>query len=273
MDNLHFMPGCRWWQLCAVALALSANAAVAGPQIYTGEPVVVGNGTARVIVATNDRDEPTVLSVVLSAAALQGLPEASPSQAVWVYGLKLPAAAPDTGFSHVMLDWNPAGHLPADIYTVAHFDVHFYVIDEAAQSAITFVGADREAAMQAPDQALMASGYVIPPDTEVERMGIHAIDPAGGEFHGQGFSHAFIYGYHKGELVFVEPMVSLAFLQSRPEVTVPVRVPERYSFGAWYPTGYGIGFDRINSEYRIDLTGLQRFRIPVPAAPQAAASH
>ncbi|MDL0431761.1 hypothetical protein QPM17_11520 [Marinobacter sp. TBZ242] len=59
--------------------------------------------------------------------------------------------------------------------------------------------------------------------------------------------------------MFVEPMVSLAFLQSLPEITSPVRKPQRYSYPAWYPAAYRIGFDAGKNEYTIALHALERY--------------
>lgn len=246
--------------ICALAFLSIAGATLAAePAVYTGAPVAVGNGTARVVVTINGMNEPESVSVVLTRDALQGLPQIQGEQMVWEFSLPMPDAGPKTGYDHVVLDWNPAGHIPDGVYTVPHFDVHFYLISNDEREAITFHGEGRELAMAAPDPQLVPSGYVIPPDAAVDRMGMHGLDPAGHEFHGQPFSHNFIYGYYKGELMFVEPMVSLAFLESLPEMTSPVKQPQRYSYPAWYPATYRIGFDAGKGEYTIALQNLARF--------------
>jgi uncharacterized protein len=246
--------------ICALAFLSIAGATLAAePAVYTGAPVAVGNGTARVVVTINGMNEPESVSVVLTRDALQGLPQVQGEQMVWEYSLPMPDTGPRTGYDHVVLDWNPAGHIPDGVYTVPHFDVHFYLISNGEREAITFHGESRELAMTAPDPQLVPAGYVVPPDTAVDRMGMHGLDPAGHEFQGQPFSHNFIYGYYKGELMFVEPMVSLAFLESLPEMTSPVKQPQRYSYPAWYPATYRIGFDAGKGEYTIALQNLARF--------------
>lgn len=241
------------------ALSLSSLALAAEPAAFTGAPVTVGLGTARMLVTTNASNAPDSISVVLTKDALNGLPDARPDQMAWEFELPMPDTGPKTGFDHVVLDWNPAGHPPDGVYSVPHFDVHFYVISNGERAAVTFHGDGRQVAMAAPDPQLVPAGYVVPPDAAVEKMGMHGLDPAGGEFHGAPFSHTFIYGYYKGELTFVEPMISLAFLQSLPEVTSPVRKPQRYSRPGWYPATYRIGFDAARGEYTIALQNLQRF--------------
>lgn len=244
--------------LC-VLLSFAGVASATEPNVFTGKPVTVGNGTARVMLEVNEKAEPASISVVMTREALDGLPEATGEQAVWEFALPMPDAARPTGYDHVVLDWNPSGHPPEGVYSVPHFDVHFYLINSDEREAITFHGEGRTLAMKAPETDLVPEGYVIPPDAAVDRMGMHGLDATGPEFQGQAFTHNFIYGYYLGELTFIEPMVSLAFLQSLPEVTLAVKQPKRYSRPGWYPATYQIGFDAGDGEYRIALRDLQRF--------------
>lgn len=242
----------------AFVLVVAGGAAWAsGPRVFAGDAVAVGNGFARVIVATHATGAPASVSVVLTGAALEGLPPAGHGHKAHEYVLPMPAEGPATGYDHVGLDWNPAGHIPEGVYSLPHFDVHFYMVDRDERQRITFHGSDRERAIAQPDAGLIPAGYVVPPDTAVERMGLHGFDPAGAEFHGAAFTHTFLYGYHAGRLVFVEPMVSLAYLQARGDVTVPVRTPAEYTFAGYYPTRYRIGFDAERNEYRVALLGLR----------------
>ncbi|SFM21896.1 DUF5602 domain-containing protein [Marinobacter zhejiangensis] len=240
-------------------LALSGLASASEPSTFTGTPVAVGDGTAHVMVTTNDMNEPASVSVVLTKNALQGLPEIQGDQVAWEFTLPLPENGPNTGYQNVVLDWNPVGHPPEGVYSVPHFDVHFYLIGDEEREAITFQGEGNEPALSAPDPQLLPDGYVIPPDTAVDQMGVHALDPGGEEFQGQPFSHNIIYGYYKGQLIFIEPMLSLALLKSLPDITATVPRPERYSFPGWYPATYRIGFNVGSGEYTIALDNLQRF--------------
>jgi hypothetical protein len=199
--------------------------------------------------------------VLLDAAALKGLPAATPTQHEWDYLLPMPKDAPWTGIDHVYLNWNPQGHDPQGIYTAPHFDVHFYSIPSAAREAITFKGADKSGLAQ-PAAALLPKGFVVPPDTAVEKMGVHGLDPKGPEFRGRPFSHTFIYGYHKGALVFVEPMVTKAFLESKPDVTTRIAVPAAYSLPGYYPTRYRVAYDSGRDQYVIMIAGLREWKAP-----------
>lgn len=49
-------------------------------------------------------------------------------------------------------------------------------------------------------------------------------------------------------------MASVAFLQTRPNVTVDLKVPSRYPRAGFYPTRWAIRFDTGRGEYRVELT-------------------
>lgn len=254
----------------AVMLGLAASAATQAsePTIHAGKPVPVGNGVARVLVAADSTGAPTSVSVVLTAAALEGLPGAGAGHADSEYILPMPSGAPQTGYDHVGLNWNPAGHIPTGIYSVPHFDVHFYLVTRAERDAVTFQGTAATASLTPPDSALVPEGYVIPPDSAVEGMGHHGVDTKSHEFHGEPFDHTFLYGYYGRRLIFVEPMVTLEFLKKKPDVTVPVRTPRSYSIAAHYPTQYRIGFDPGRDEYTISILALKPFSLSKRTAPR-----
>lgn len=258
MKSFLFSYPFRWIRVM-VLWGFAGAVFAAEPNVFIGAPVAVGNGSAWVMVTANARNEPESVSVVMTKEALQGLPAFDANKPAWEFPISMPEAGPRTGYEHVVLDWNPAGHIPEGVYSVPHFDVHFYLIKNEEREAITFHGDDRQLAMAAPDEQLVPAGYVIPPDAAVDGMGMHGLDPAGGEFHGQPFSHNFIYGYYRSELMFVEPMVSLGYLESLADSTTPVKKPQRYSYPAWYPAAYRIGFDSGKGEYTIALLELQRY--------------
>ena len=91
-------------------------------------------------------------------------------------------------------------------------------------------------------------------------MGVHAIDMTSPEFHGKPFTETFIYGYDKGKLIFLEPMVTQAFLQSKPDVTTPVKTPEKYSEPAYYPSSYTVRYDKASGDYMVTLGKLKQWK-------------
>lgn len=239
-----------------VAFAGSAFAAT-----YEGEAVPIGHGSARVLVRTDVAGKPVSVAVKLSSDALDGLPttlNGETSEGQWEYQLPMPADGPKTGYREVFIDWHPHGHPPPDIYTVPHFDFHFYAIgaDEVAQ--VAFAGA-ADPAIKISDNGLIPPDYQVVPDTRVNKMGVHAIDMTGSEFHGKPFTSTFIYGYYKGRLIFVEPMVTRAFLLSKPDVTHRVKVPAHYSVSGYYPGSYRVRYESGGNGYLVGLGSLKRW--------------
>ena len=224
---------------------------------YEGPPTSIGQGSARSFVTLDADGKPSTIGIRLSKSALDGLPAEEPTDAIeWEYTLQLPPEAASSGYNHIGIDWNPHGHIPKGIYDKPHFDFHFYLIDDAARNKITAVGDDLAQAHKAPPAEFMPAGYVLPPGTEVPHMGAHAVDPKADEFTGKPFTKTFIYGYYGGKMIFLEPMVTKAFLETKPDALVTVAVPKKYSLHGYYPTQYGVKYDQAHGEYVISLANL-----------------
>ncbi|ATJ84075.1 DUF5602 domain-containing protein [Halomonas beimenensis] len=271
MDISRVSALCRLAPASAIALALGGVALpTAAQEVLWGEAVAVGNGQARVAITEAAPGVPASVAVVMTADALEGLPGEELGQEGREYVLPMPADGTHTGYDHVGLNWHPIGHIPDGIYTVAHFDVHFYLIDETERQAISFLGPDREQRLAPPDPALVPEGYVIPPDTAVERMGLHGLDPESHEFQGQPFTRTFLYGYESGRLIFLEPMITLDYLQTRQDLTLPVKTPAAYGSPGYFPSSYRVGFEPEAGEYWIELRDLRPFEGAAPRPLQGA---
>lgn len=247
--------------LLLVAAALVASGGLAKAKTYKGTSVRVGKGTARVVVHTYKSGKPSSVGVVMSQGALKGLPtklNTKTAEGSWEYPLPMPKHGPKTGYTHVVIDWNPHGHPPPHIYTVPHFDFHFYVISPAAVAKISFTG-PKDPATKVSNAALIPSHYKVIPDTAVNQMGVHAIDTTAPEFHGKPFTATFIYGYDKGHLTFLEPMVTRAYLLKNPNLNLPVKTPAQYSRPGYYPTTYGVRYDKPSKAYVLALGGLKHW--------------
>jgi Domain of unknown function (DUF5602) len=209
-----------------------------------GPTVAVGSGTARVYVLEQG-DTPTSVGIELSAGALDALPD---SMAMWQ--LPMPAGAAAAPWDHAMLNWNPQGHPPPEIYGVPHFDFHFYTIPVDAQMAIP----------GGPDTETVAPQYV-PKDyasevVSVPAMGVHWADTLAAEYHGHPFDRTFIYGFFHKQMVFVEPMVTVAYLQSHPDVSMSVKQPAAYQAAGRYPLASAVRWDAARQTFRISLDSL-----------------
>jgi hypothetical protein len=52
-------------------------------------------------------------------------------------------------------------------------------------------------------------------------------------------------------------MVSLAYLKSKPSVSLPVSRPAKYSWPGAYPSSYRVAFDEAHQVYEIALEDLR----------------
>lgn len=238
--------------LAVTASALSACSDGTSPDRTDLGPVVtVGTGTARTYVESSPGGEPLEIGVVLSETAIAGLPAAG---TVFLLPLPQTTVAP---YKHVTLNWNPAGHPPPGIFTVPHFDVHFYTITTTERSAI--LPTDPQFAVKAartPAAEFIPAGYTRDPGA-VPDMGTHWSDPSSPEFNGQPFTKTFVYGSWDGTFTFYEPMFTKALLESKaPIATTALKLPSKYSSAGFYPTSYKVGYDAVTKEYVIALSGL-----------------
>lgn len=203
----------------------------------------------------------------LPAHPMPGMPSAV------MLTLALPAEAANTGYDHVMLDWNPAGHEPEHVYTLPHFDFHFYQITAAEREAIMPTSPDwATRAPNFPAAEYVPAGYLaastlanIPPAAAaVPMMGLHWLDPQSQELqpppNGKPFTTTFIYGSYDGKFIFLEPMITKAYIESmkdKPEgVSMQVGTAARVAKSGAYPNAYAIRYDAATKEYRISLEGL-----------------
>ncbi|MGH7459440.1 MAG: DUF5602 domain-containing protein [Longimicrobiales bacterium] len=238
--------------------------------VMYGDAVTVGKGTARSYIVM-DGDKPAEIGVALSEQALQGLPAHGGHGAhgpMVEYLLTLPAKNP-TPYRFVELDWNPEGHEPKTIYTVPHFDFHFYTIPVEERNAIDQSNAKYAAsARNIPAPEYMPAGYLSAAKAgnvseelaSVPRMGLHWVDPTSPELNGKPFTTTFIYGTWNGKLIFGEPMLTRAFLLSKPDFRAKVPVPQKATVAGLYASEYRVFWNAEAKEYRVALTGLTELK-------------
>ncbi len=234
---------------------------LASTTVTYGPSERLGNGTVRTYLSLDSAAQtPISLGVEFSGGAMTGL-----SQKEFT-GLTLlvPEGASATPIRFVTLFWNPEGHIPPGIYDVPHFDVHFYINRElshldavrAGTCAAGGEGVDCETFNRGtvtPPPSLVAAGYrdvgaVVP------GMGNHLIDLTGQEFQGKAFTHSFIYGLFDGEITFIEPMLTRAFLLSKPNnVCTAIKQPAGFDRDGWYPTQYCLHHVPGTDTYQVSL--------------------
>jgi hypothetical protein len=241
----------------ASSSALLDPAKTATLKTIVGETQPLGNGIARSWVTMDPDGKPTAIGVTLSETALSGLPPSLTPGLIWTETLlHLPPEASVTGFHHIGLNWNPKGHDPEGVYTLPHFDVHFYLISPAERERITARGDDLEKCRKALPAEFVPEGHVLAPGSEEPGMGVHWVEPTSHEFHGKPFTHTFIYGSYDGRMIFLEPMMTKAFLETKPDITLPIKVPAKYQKPGYYPTRYSVKYSAVSNEYTVAIEGL-----------------
>lgn len=267
MNTLAFTnhsPRTRAIGFAAAALVLAAGTFLACSKSTSPEPLnqsgtffgpvtAMAGGSARAYIILDRFGAPTGLGVALTELALTDLPSATTE-----FVLALPAEASTTPFKHALINWMPVGHQPAMIYTVPHFDFHFYTITQAAREAILLGDSALAAKMiRRPADEFVPAGYVSGASTV--QMGMHWTDPAAPERMGQPFTYTFIYGSYDGAFIFAEPMVTKEYLETKPAgVAAPLKLPAQYATTGYQPTSYTVRYDADAKEYRVALTGLVR---------------
>ena len=224
-----------------------------------GSSQELGNGDARTYVTLDGNGRPTEVGVRLSSTALEGLPETGR-----MLMLDFPDQAATTAFDHVMLNWNPQGHDPVELFGKPHFDVHFDMVDMATMHGITPDDPDYAAkAEHVPEARYMPQDYAVAPDVPVAAqavpgMGVHWFD-AGDPSLVPGsydFQQILLNGSWDGRHTFYEPMVTTAFLLSGPDLEQPLKLPQAFQKTAYYPTSYAIDVDEQTGDYVVSLAGM-----------------
>lgn len=217
---------------------------------FYGERESLGEGTVRSYVTFDAASNLTSIGFNFSESMLQDLPAVPGMQNMVM--LDLPAEAAGTGFDHLELDWNPNGHEPIPIYGFPHFDFHFYLVGMDELANVT----------GGPDMTPVASQF-IPKDyvsgiMALPNMGVHWTDTLSSEFHGVLFTHTFVYGFYKSKLLFVEPMITKAFLDTKADILLTVKQPEAFQKSGYYPSSYQIHYNATNHEYNVSLENLSK---------------
>jgi hypothetical protein len=216
---------------------------------FNGPSSTLGNGTVRAYVKLDDGGAPTAIGIRFSETALTGLSN-DPLAAANALVLALPSEGSATPFTHVFLNWNPLGHPPDSIYTLPHFDIHFYLIPSDERAAI--MPTDTVKGGKVPSATLVPSGYVNGVEV-VPMMGVHWVDVTSPEFAGQQFTRTLIWGYWDGKQAFIEPMITRAFIESKVADVKDIRQPSAFSKAGYYPTKYSSSYDATAKEYTIAL--------------------
>lgn len=233
--------------------------------VFKGPRILLGNDSIRSWISIKkETGMPVEIGIVIPPKALEGLPEDGHGSTIVVpLHLKAKQATP---FNHIGLNWNPNGHPPPGVFDAPHFDIHFYMISVEEQMAIPAWSDETNALFSDPPLGFMPADYFTPPGppgTAEPQMGKHWLPVNLGAF--LPFSKIMIYGSYNGKLIFVEPMITLDYLLSKPEFSEPYSQPAKFAKAGNYPTKYNIYYDWATGNTYVTLSDFV-WRTPPPAS-------
>jgi hypothetical protein len=265
-------------------IAPASPAAAVEPSTIFGDAQEIGQGSIRPYVRVSAEGAPSEVGVHFPMSALQGLPtEKNTTSRCWDMNgdgemtadecdgdteWRLPVPGVDGGstapYRWVGVNFNPQGHMPPN-WGVPHFDFHFYLVSEAAIDAIRT--GPCEMMMNCDDletgKIPVAEQYVAPNyisiGAVVPAMGNHLVDSTSTQM-GPPFdpaTHVMIYGSYGGEVTFIEPMVTLDYLNGKPNECFPVAQPAAVQSSGHYPKQYCFRYDAEDDSMVVSLTDLE----------------
>lgn len=265
--------------------ACGAKAAMVDAATVSSEAKRLGDGFAQVYAELDAEGAPRVIGVTFDQGMLAGLPTMpnttsrcfdknqngridAHGECNGDYELRFPLPQEliqrsVTPFNWVTVNWNPMGHpAPAPpVWAVPHYDFHFYIMEQAAVAQIRpgpcseLINCEDFKRAQTPVPARYIHPDHIDVGAAVPDMGNHLIDSKSPELvvAGREFTHTFIFGAYDGHVIFYEPMVTLAYFQSRPDSCVPIKQPEAWETEGYYPTAYCIRYLADDGRYTVSL--------------------
>jgi len=215
-----------------------------GARVVWGESTVVDGARVATWALVSPQDD-TILAVGLtfSRKLADEMPERGDGPAGAIASLEFPAIVQETTFfNHVEMQSNEHGHESPPgsngaVYSVPHFDFHFYSIPEEEVLAI---GAQTVPPPPTPVYELPA-GY-LPAGPSIAEMGRHS-SPAS-ILSVEKLSTVMIAGYlpDGSRMHFLEPMISQEKLLSQEDFTLDVPMLTTFGGEMQYPTTFEATF-------------------------------
>lgn len=214
---------------------------------YPGEWFEFGGGRVRAWARLDADGHPHAIGVQFSEEMLSELPISLKR-----ITMALPPEARVSPFYNVDLDWRPQGHSPKE-YLKPHFDFRFFLITEDDRNLIKDEHFDTNYIK--PDPKYVPAFYA-PAETTVrvdQYLGQRFWSMKSPEVDGDPFIQSLNFGFWHGHLVYVEPMITLAFLESRENYVGEILQSREYEKSGFYPTMYRIEYVADSGEYIISL--------------------
>jgi len=213
-----------------------------GVRVIWGESTIVDGSRIATWALVSPRDQ-TILAVgvTFSLKMAKNMPEDGSGPAGAFASLEFPALVQETTFfNHLEIQPEPHGHVSppgsnGTVYSVPHFDFHFYSIPEEEVLSIPAKNPPLPPAYEIP------SGY-LPAGPSIAEMGRHS-SPRSVLFMDK-LTAAMVIGYlpDGSRMHFLEPMVSQETLLNKQDFTLDV--PRLTTFGRemLYPTQFEATF-------------------------------
>lgn len=259
--------------------------------VWGEEELEVGSeGSVKPYATTNPAGRLSSLGVHLNGDAFERYDVGNSEEGELEAHLSFPTEDVDTHqFTFMGFHFNPNGHAPPGIYTVPHFDFHFYMMDHDVVEQIPIgVAAYDIPDEQHPDDYVFGNPRIIEP-----KMGEHLLDSTSPEVAQQDedlFTHTNIYGVYdpsidpskpdgtvetplgelqvfegdgQGEIHFVEPMITTDFIRDDldSETSVKLSTPDVFPVADDYPTEYVMKPDG-NGGIFVSIDGFESFPGP-----------
>jgi len=222
------------------------------PETLRGAELGMGNGKANSYFTLNAEGVPQEIGFEMTREAFAGLTQDPMNFPASTFVLQLDQKAKDkTPFDHLVINWNPHGHDPAGVFTVPHFDFHFYTITGTERMAIPpYMPATAAMHDNLPPAGFLPASFTATPGG-VPQMGKHW----GDNNMQMPFTHTMVYGSYNGKVSFVEPMITKTLLESGQQITTGYGQPTQFEkTGKYYPTKYKIYMDASTHKHYVTLS-------------------
>lgn len=183
----------------------------------------------------------------------------------------------DVPFTWLGLDWEPGGHYPGDTYAIPHFDFHFYTVPNQVIREVPNIAMPPEAYDDLYTYPMPEDQ--IPPDYFRTNyvfgyMGEHLYEETAPEYNGGTFGSTFVFGHWDGQLIFMEPMITVPYFEQlmsddEPELAQlegvgkrdnrELSMPERFPEAGEYPTEYTVQYHEDRGVFTIVQHAFEEF--------------
>lgn len=197
------------------------------------------------------------------------------SECGWGHGFTLWLPKLDkVPFTYMLFNWATFGHGPVHVFDKPHFDVHVYVNDNRERLAIrpgpcpSFINCeDKDRSLKPIPSNWMPAGFEFQVGGAAQGyMGNHIVDLDDPVHTGGELTQLFAYGTYDGHLTFWEPLVTAAFLKSKPNECQEIAQPAEFEKAGYYPLVFCTRYRADRKDYVITLEDFV-YREAAPAKP------